>query len=429
MNAHASRPPAPLIEASGPHIDVNLDAIAHNVGLLREHAGSAAVMAVLKADGYGHGAVRVAQAALTAGAGSLGVATLGEALALRHGGVTAPVLAWLHPPGPDFAAALRADVQVAISSARQLDELLAAVYRTRITASVTVKVDTGMNRNGAGAAEYSTLLTAVARASAAGAIRVHGLMSHLSHGDDPTHPANDIQAQRLVEMRAQAKRLGVNYEIVHLANSAATMSRPDLAFDLVRPGIAVYGQTPLPQRGDMDLIPAMTLSCPVALVKPMAAGEGVSYGHAWIARRDTNVALLPIGYADGVFRSLSGRLEVLINGKRRPSVGQICMDQLVVDIGTDHDVAVGDQAILFGPGDAGELRPQDWADALDTISYEIVSSPRGRLTRRYRGGGCPGKVPSLIPKSRAVAAIDLSGQSNTSFTASSRYSGENFRRE
>jgi alanine racemase len=177
----------------------------------------------------------------------------------------------------------------------------------------------------------------------------------------------------------------VRFEVAHLSNSSATMSRPDLAFDLVRPGIAIYGLSPVPDRGDMGLVPAMTVRCAVALVKSVAAGEGVSYGHTWIAERDTNLALLPIGYADGVFRSLGGRLEVLINGKRRPGVGRICMDQFLVDLGPGKvDVAEGDEAILFGPGSTGEPTAQDWADLVGTIHYEVVTSPRGRITRTYQ---------------------------------------------
>jgi len=371
---------------------VDLDAIAHNVRLLREHAGSAQVMAVVKADGYGHGATQVGRAALAAGAAELGVATIDEALALRRDGVTAPVLAWLHTPGTDFAPAVQADIQIALSSVRQLGELLTAVERTGRTATVTVKVDTGLNRNGVGAAEYPAMLTALKRAQADGAIRLRGIMSHLAHGDDPDNPLNDVQAQLLSNMRAQAGDHGVQFEIAHLSNSPAAMTRPDLAFDMVRPGIAVYGQTPIPERGDMGLRPAMTLKCPVALVRSVHAGDGVSYGHTWIAKRDTTLALLPIGYADGVFRTLSGRIDVLINGRLRRNVGRICMDQFVVDLGPGQvDVAEGDDAILFGPGTQGEATAQDWADLLGTINYEVVTSPRARVTRTYRGAAATGQ--------------------------------------
>jgi alanine racemase len=367
---------------------VDLDAIANNVRILGEHAGSAAVMAVVKADGYGHGATSVARAALAAGAAELGVATIDEALALRRDGITAPVLAWLHAPGTDFAPALRSDVQIAVSSVRQLGELLDAVRRTGITASVTVKVDTGLNRNGVSAAEYPAVLQALLRAQAGSAILVRGLMSHMVYADDPEHPTNDLQGQRFSDMIQQARAVGVRYEIAHLSNSATAMSRPDFAYDLIRPGIAVYGLSPIPERGQMGLVPAMTLRCSVALVKSVRIGDGVSYGHTWIADRDTTLALIPIGYADGVYRALSGRIDVLINGRLRRSVGRICMDQFVVDLGPGKtDVHEGDIAVLFGPGTEGEPTAQDWADLLDTIHYEVVTSPRGRVMRVYREAG------------------------------------------
>ncbi len=384
MNGRAAMPisltPGVLAEAV-----VDLGAIAHNVRVLREHAGGAGVMAVVKADGYGHGATRVARAALGAGAAELGVATVDEALALRADGIAAPVLAWLHPPGIDFGPALLADVEIAVSSVRQLDEVTDAVRRTGRTATVTVKVDTGLNRNGVAPADYPVMLAALRQAVAEGTVRLRGLMSHMVFADQPENPINDVQAQRFSDLIARARAEGVRFEVAHLANSSATMSRPDLAFDLVRPGIAVYGLSPVPQLGDMGLIPAMTLKCAVALVKSIRAGESVSYGHTWTAQRDTNLALLPIGYADGVFRSLGGRLEVLINGRRRPGAGRICMDQFVVDLGPGPvDVAEGDEAILFGPGTGGEPTAQDWADLLGTIHYEVVTSPRGRITRTYR---------------------------------------------
>lgn len=363
---------------------IDLDAIAHNVGVLRERAGAAAVMPVLKADGYGHGATEVARAVLAAGAAELGVATLPEALALRGDGITAPLLAWLHPPGTDFAPALEADIQIAVSSVRQLTELLDGVRRTGRTATLTVKVDTGLSRNGVSPAEYPALLDALRGAVADDAVRLRGIMSHLACGDEPDSPVNDRQAERFTDMRAAAAAAGLRFEVAHLCNSPATLTRPDLAYDMVRPGIAVYGQSPIPARGDMGLRPAMTLSAPVAHVRAVPAGAGVSYGHTWVAERDTTLALLPIGYADGVFRALSGRIDVLINDRLRPAVGRICMDQFVVDLGPGPvDVTEGDEAILFGPGTRGEPTAQDWADKLDTITYEVVTSPRGRVVRSY----------------------------------------------
>ncbi|MCV7322757.1 alanine racemase [Mycolicibacterium confluentis] len=370
---------------------VDLSAIAHNVRLLKEHAGSAAVMAVVKADGYGHGAAPVARAALEAGAAELGVATVPEALSLRRNGIDVPVLAWLHAPGTDFGPALVADVQLAVSSLAQLDEVLDAVHRTGITAMVTVKVDTGLNRNGVPEAYFDQLVNALRRAVSADAVRVRGMMSHLACGDEPEHPANDSQYEAFTRLCERARRMGLEFEVAHLSNSAATIARHDLAFDMVRPGLAVYGLSPIAGRGDFGLSPAMTLKAPVALVKPVRAGEGVSYGHAWVADRDTTVALVPVGYADGVFRGLGGRLEVAINGVRRRSVGRVCMDQFVVDLGPGiTDVCVGDEVILFGPGASGEQTAQDWADLMDTINYEVVTSPRGgRVIRTHiQAGGC-----------------------------------------
>lgn len=371
---------------------VDLGAIAHNVRILLEHAGSAQVMAVVKADGYGHGATAVARTALAAGVDELGVATISEALALRTDGITAPVLAWLHAPGTVFDTAVNADVGIGISSLRQIDDLLGAVARTGRTAEVTIKVDTGLNRNGVAMGEYPAVLTALARAVADDTIRVRGIMSHLASGDEPDHPLNDLQAQRFTAMLAEARSRGVDFEVAHLSNSPSTMTRPDLGFDMVRPGIAVYGLSPIPERGDLGLRPAMTLKCAVAMVKSVRAGEGVSYGHAWTAAVDTAVALLPIGYADGVYRTLSGRLAVLINGRLYNSVGRICMDQFMVDLGPgDTDVAEGDEAILFGPGTSGEPTAQNWADLLGTIHYEVVTSPRGRVLRTFTGNGDDGR--------------------------------------
>jgi alanine racemase len=342
-------------------------------------------MAVVKADGYGHGAPQVARAALAAGAAELGVTNIGEALALRQAGITAPVLSWLNLPGTDFAPALAADVQVAVASVRQFDDVLDGVRRSGAPATLTVKVDTGLSRNGVSPAEYPALLDAIARAAADGAVRPRGIMSHLACGDDPQHPMNDTQAARLTAARKQAAAAGVHFEVAHLANSPATLTRPDLHFDVVRPGIAVYGQSPIPALGDFGLRPVMTLKCPVAAVRSIKADDGVSYGHTWIADRDTTVGLIPLGYADGVFRGLSGRIDVSINGARYRNIGRICMDQFVVDLGPDGaGVTVGDEAVLFGSGTAGEPTAQDWAELLGTINYEVVTSPRGRISRTYR---------------------------------------------
>lgn len=364
---------------------IDLEAIAHNVRILRAHAGDAAVMVVLKADGYNHGAVEVARTALAAGAAELGVTTVAEAVRLRAAGITAPILCWLNNSDADYAAAVAADIEIGVPSEDHLRAVAAAARGIRRTAIVTLKVDTGLNRNGIAPDEYPRVLATLRSLVDEGVVRLRAIFSHLAHADEPEHPFLDVQRDRFIEAIAAAKEYGLEPELTHLANSAATLTRPDLAFDMVRPGIAVYGLSPVPGLPDFGLRPAMTFQARVALVKRVAAGEGVSYGHQWLAPRDTTVALIPAGYADGVFRTMSGRFEVWLGGARRPNIGRVCMDQFVVDLGDNAaGVVEGDTAVLFGGG-AGEPGAQDWADLLDTIHYEVVCAPKGRVVRRYVG--------------------------------------------
>ncbi|MEU3010680.1 alanine racemase [Nocardia asteroides] len=387
--AAAERPAPGRIDAVNAQVEtvIDLDAIAHNVRVLREYAQGAAVMAVVKADGYNHGAVEVARTALAAGAAELGVTTVAEALVLRAAGITAPILCWLNTIDADYAAAIAADIEIGVSSLAQLRAVEQGARRAGRTATISLKVDTGLNRNGVSVTEYPQVLQALRALVDEQAARFRAIFSHLAHADEPDHPMLDRQRERFVEAIALAKEHGLEPEQAHLANSAATLTRPDLHFDLVRPGIAVYGLSPIPELGDYGLRPAMTLQAEVTLVKRVAAGEGVSYGHRWIAPRDTTVALIPAGYADGVFRSLSGRFEVWLGGGRHRNVGRVCMDQFMVDLGENPGgVRAGDRAVLFGGG-AGHPHALDWARALDTIDYEIVCSPRGRAVRRYVGTG------------------------------------------
>lgn len=367
---------------------MDLDAIAHNVRLVCERSGDAAVMAVVKADAYNHGAVPVARVALAAGARELGVTTLAEGMELRRAGIDAPVLSWLHTVDADFASAIACGVELGVSSSRHLAAIVAAARAVGTTAIVTVKVDTGLNRNGVARADWPDFLTDLARAQAEGAVRLRGVFTHLAHADEVQHPEIDSQRDRFTEAIADLRRHGLPPEVAHLSNSAATLTRPDLRFDMVRPGIALYGLSPVPELGGFGLRPAMTLRSRVALVKKVKAGEGVSYGHQWVAPIDTTVALLPIGYADGIRRNLSGKFEVQLGGQRRPGIGRVCMDQVVVDLGPDGGgVREGDTAIFFGNGDHGEPNAQDWADVLDTIHYEVVTGVGGRTVRSYIGDG------------------------------------------
>jgi alanine racemase len=367
---------------------IDLDAIGHNVEVLTAAAPGAALMAVVKADGYGHGAVAVARAALAAGASWLGVCTIEEALALRAADIRAPVLSWLHLPDDDFAAAIAAGIDLGVSSRSHLAAVLAGARRADRLARLHLKIDTGLTRNGAPPAEWDQLLDDTAKAVAEGIAEVVAVWSHLSHAEQPRHPTLDQQAGRLTVAWEAARARGLE-PIRHLANSAATLTRPDLHFDLVRPGIAIYGLDPLAGPAAAGpLRPAMTLRARVALVKRVPAGEGVSYGHHWTTPHETTLALVPLGYADGVPRRLgrAGRMRVLLAGAIRPVVGQVCMDQIVVDCGAGA-VREGDHAVLFGPGDRGEPTAQDWADELGTIHYEIVTGVHGnRITRSVVGG-------------------------------------------
>jgi len=376
----------PRVEA---HVD--LDALAHNVDLLAglaRHSG-AATMAVVKADGYGHGAVDVARTALASGATWLGVCTLGEAAELRAAGIDAPVLSWLHLPDEDFAPAVADRVDLGVSSRAELDGVVAGARRAGRHARVHLKIDTGLSRNGCPPDAWAELLDATEDARVAGEVEVAAVWSHLAHADAPAHPTIDVQAARLDEAwRAATARLGGPAPWRHLANSAATLTRPDLHLDLVRPGIAVYGLDPLEAPDHHGLRPVMTFRTRVALVKRIAAGEGVSYGHEWVAPSDRVLALVPTGYADGVPRRLGGTMTVQLAGRRRPVVGRVCMDQVVVDLGpaaeaADAVVTAGDEVVLFGPGDAGEPTAAEWARWLDTIHYEVVTGVgcRPRVTR------------------------------------------------
>ncbi|HYS40211.1 MAG TPA: alanine racemase [Pseudonocardiaceae bacterium] len=360
---------------------VDLDAIRHNVRLLAglAAASGAATMLVAKADGYGHGAVPVARAAVEAGAGWLGSCSLAEALILREAGLTVPILAWLDLPDTDRTPGITADVDLAASSVPELTALARAADRAGKPARVHLKIDTGMTRNGCPPADWPDLVEAAAKLDE---IDVVAVWSHLACADEPADPSVDAQAARFDTAYQQAKAAGLT-PIRHLANSAATLTRPDLHFDLVRPGIACYGLNPVPV--DADLRPAMTFRSAVVATKRVPAGESVGYGRTWTAPVDTTLALVPVGYADGVPRALSGRFEVWLAGRRRPAVGRVSMDQVVIDCG-DEEIPPGAEVVLFGPGVDGQPTAREWADIVGTIDYEIVTGMyRPRVTRRYVG--------------------------------------------
>jgi alanine racemase len=364
---------------------IDLGAIRANVAALRART-AAEVLAVVKADGYGHGLVPSARAAVEGGATWLGTALLDEALALRSAGVTGPrVLAWLLGPGDAWADALRADIDLSVNAGWALDQVVAAATETGTTARVHLKVDTGLSRGGAALADWPDLVEAARKAEAEGAVKVVGLWSHLAYADAPGHPTIARQAGVFREALAHAESAGLDPEVRHLANSAATLTAPEQHFDLVRPGIAVYGLSPVPDVAGPSaygLRPAMTLAADLVHVKRVPAGSGVSYGHIYKTDRETTLGLVPLGYADGVPRAGGNVGPVLAAGRSRTVAGRVCMDQLVLDLGDDA-VAVGDEVVLFGPGDDGGPTAQDWAAATGTISYEIVTRVGPRVPRVY----------------------------------------------
>ncbi|MFJ6653895.1 alanine racemase [Microbacterium sp. NPDC091313] len=360
---------------------IDVEAIADNVRHFRRLTG-VEVMAVVKADGYGHGAFRSAVAALQGGATRLGVADVAEAQQLRRAGVSAPILAWLHAPGTDFAPAVAAGIDLAVSSLDQLDAVAAAARGDR-PAVVHVKVDTGLSRNGTPPAEWTRLFAEAARLERIGRIRVDGVFSHLSNASE----ADDRAALTVFdETLALAASAGLRPPLRHIAATHAAIALPEARHTCVRVGVGIYGLSPFADRssGELGLRPAMTLRAAVAAVRRVPAGTGVSYGYDYRAERETTLALVPLGYADGVPRQASGAGRVRIDGREGRVAGRIAMDQFVVDMG-DAPVSVGDEAVLFGDPSLGVPSATDWADAAGTINYEIVTRIGPRVPRRQVG--------------------------------------------
>lgn len=364
---------------------VDLDAIRDNVATLARLVAPARAMAVVKADAYGHGAVPVARAALAGGAAWLGVADLVEAVALRDAGIDAPILAWLHDPDAAFATAVARDVDLGVSSSAQLSAIAEAAASVGRLARVHLKIDTGLSRNGVPPGEWNEVVATAASLQREGLVEVRGIFSHLANTSAEEDAAQLAAFDAAI---AAASAAGLDPEVRHIASTAGALRLPESRYDLVRVGIGCYGVAPFGDgttAAELGLRPAMTLRGRVAAVRRIEAGTGASYGHVWRASRPTTLALVPLGYADGVPRQASGRGEVWLAGARRPVVGRIAMDQFLVDVG-DDEVAVGDEVVLFGDPATGAPSADDWGDAADTIGYEIVTRIGPRVPRRYVGG-------------------------------------------
>jgi alanine racemase len=355
---------------------VDLSAIEANVARLAAATFAqqtrAQVMAVVSADGYGHGLLPCARAALAGGATWLGTATVDGALALRDAGITAPVLTWLWTPD-DLARAIAAEVDLAVCGPGQLDAVRTAANELGLMARIHLEVDTGLGRSGSGVADWPDLLDAAAKAQAQAEVVVIGVWSQLAHADEPAHPANDAQLNAFHDALHRAARHGIVPEVRHLANSAGTLALPGTHFDLVRAGTAVYGLSPIPGRGDLGLVPAMTLRSTVAQTRRVGA------------KRESTLAVVPLGYADGIPPAAAGVAPVAIDGARFTISGPVAVDHFVVDV-TDAPVREGDVVLLFGPGRDGGPLAQDWAAAIGTVHAEIVTRVGPRVPRRYVGG-------------------------------------------
>ena len=367
-----------------PEAIIDLAAVTANAGALAERAGGADVMAVVKSDGYGHGMVEVAGAALAGGARWLGVSHVGEAMELRAAGLTAPVLCMLGAPDAAHEDAIRHDVDLSAGSMAVLRRIEAAAQRAGRPARLHLKIDTGMCRGGATAAEWPGLVSAALAAQAAGHVEVTGIWSHFACADIPGHPSIAAQLAAFRAALDQAERAGARPQVRHLANTAAAVTLPEARFDLVRPGGGIVGLATLPGGAPGWLRPAMTVRATLVQVKRVPAGSGVSYGHRYVTSRETTLGLIPLGYNEGIPRAAAGTGPLLIRGRRWTISGTVCMNQVVVDRG-DEPAEPGDVAVLFGPGDAGEPTAQEWADALGTISYDIVTRFGGRIPRTYSG--------------------------------------------
>ncbi|MDR1186161.1 MAG: alanine racemase [Bifidobacteriaceae bacterium] len=369
---------------------IDLAAIRANTERLSQAAGGAEVMAVVKANGYGHGSVPVARAALAAGATYVGVAQLTEALAVAEalgpGRGDARIVAWIYAPDADFGGGIVQDVELGVSSTGALEAVAAAARSVGRTAKVHLKLDSGLGRAGAQRDRWEELVRRALALQAEGAVAARGAWSHFAYADDPGNPTIAAQMEAFADGLAVAERLGARFEVRHLANSAALMTGLPVNYDLVRPGLAIYGLSPIPDvagSAELGLRPAMTFESFLSLVKTVPAGQGLSYGHEYVTRERTRIGLVPLGYADGIPRAASNAGPVRVGGRDLRVAGRVCMDQFVLDLGPGAADRPGDRVVLFGPGADGEPTVQDWARATGTISYEITTRLPAHLERVY----------------------------------------------
>jgi len=365
--------------------EVNLAAIAGNLKFVKGKTKSQ-VLAVVKADAYGHGLVAVAKAAEEAGADWLGTALLEEAISLRNGGITKPIIAWLTPQGEDFKTAVNLDIDLSISSVELLSEIAAAGKAISKVPRVHIELDTGMSRGGFGD-ELDTVISEIASQVKSGAVKVIGIWSHFARADEPDSAMNQSQLSRFNTRVEQLKNAGISSEYLHLANSAASLANPDAHKNIIRWGIGLYGLSPdvnnMGSSSDLGIKSAMKLISKLQLVKAVKAGQSVGYGSTATTKVDTKLGVVTMGYADGIPRNASDLAGVFVAGKRAALIGRVSMDQFVVDLGANSLAKTGDEVIVFGDGSGGEYTIDEWAKACGTINYEIVTRIGTRVPRIY----------------------------------------------
>jgi len=365
--------------------EINLSAITQNFKSIKSRT-TADVLAVVKADAYGHGLIPVSKALEEAGADWFGTALLEEAINLRKAGILKPIISWLTPLGEDFKSAIDLDIDLGIPSIDLLDEVIKAASLTGKTARIHLEIDTGMSRGGV-LSEWDQLIKSVLAGVNLKQLKVIGIWSHFARADEPDELMNQEQLSLFEEKVNQAKAAGIDAQFIHIANSAALFTNKSTHKNIIRSGIALFGLSPdiktIGDSSSLGLKPAMKLKAKLNLVKEVKAGSSVGYGGTAVLKSDTKLGVVALGYADGIPRSTNNLAGVFVDKKRAPIIGRVSMDQFVVDLGITSTAKTGDEVIVFGDGSNGEYTVDEWAKAANTINYEIITRIGPRVPRIY----------------------------------------------
>ena len=366
-------------------VEVNLSAIAQNFKSIKSRT-TADVLAVVKADAYGHGLIPVSKALEDAGADWFGTALLEEAINLRKAGILKPIISWLTPLGEDFKSAIDLDIDLGIPSIDLLNEVIKAASLTGKAARIHLEIDTGMSRGGV-LSEWDQLIKSVLVGVNLKQLKVIGIWSHFARADEPDELMNQEQLSLFEEKVNQAKAAGIDAQFIHIANSAALFTNKSSHKNIIRSGIALFGLSPdiktIGDSSSLGLKPAMKLKAKLNLVKDVKAGASVGYGGTVVIKSDTKLGVVALGYADGIPRNTNNLAGVFVDKKRAPIIGRVSMDQFVVDLGITSTAKTGDEVIVFGDGSSGEYTVDEWAKAANTINYEIITRIGPRVPRIY----------------------------------------------